>query len=88
MRIDLVLKRLCLLKSRSAAKALCEKHAILIQSKPAKPASTVKAGDRITIHYPSRTLSLSVLDLPDKQLSKSAAPTYYQVIREEEFRAE
>jgi ribosome-associated heat shock protein Hsp15 len=88
MRIDVLLKQLCLLKSRSAAKALCEKRAILINDKPVKPSSTVKAGDRITIHYSHRTLTLNVTDLPDKQLSRSAAPTYYKVIRELDSRDE
>ncbi len=79
MRIDLALKYLCILKSRSSAKHLCSDGAILVNDLPVKPSANVRTGDKITIRFPARTLSIHLLDVPHKQLSKSVAPTYYQV---------
>ena len=44
MRVDLILKYLCLVKSRSIAKTLCEKHLVLINGEPARPSARVGAG--------------------------------------------
>ena len=80
MRIDLVLKYLCLARSRSGVKTLCERDGVTVNTKQAKASSTIHAGDRISIEYPSRTLTIELLDVPRKQLSKTLAPNYYQVI--------
>ncbi|UCG52622.1 MAG: RNA-binding S4 domain-containing protein [Candidatus Latescibacterota bacterium] len=80
MRIDLALKYLCILKSRSSAKHLCSDNAILVNDLPVKPSTSVRTGDKITIHFPNRILSIRLLEVPDKQLSKSTSPTYYQQI--------
>lgn len=80
MRIDLALKHLCLVKSRSGVKHLCDAGAVRVHDLPVKPAAAVRAGDKITICFPHRTVTLELLDVPEKQLSKSAAPTYYQII--------
>jgi ribosomal 50S subunit-recycling heat shock protein len=80
MRIDLALKYLCILKSRSSAKHLCIDNAILVNDLPVKPSAGVRTGDKITIHFPNHILSIQLLDVPDKQLSKSVSPTYYQQI--------
>ncbi len=78
MRIDLTLRYLCLVKSRSIAKSLCDENAILINGKPAKSSSTVRPGDRVTIDFRGRVITFKLLDVPEKQLSKSASPTCYE----------
>jgi ribosomal 50S subunit-recycling heat shock protein len=80
MRIDLALKYLCILKSRSSAKHLCNDNAILVNDLPVKPSAGVRTGDKITIRFPGRTLVILLLTIPDKPLSKSLASTYYQTI--------
>ena len=80
MRVDLVLKYLCLVRSRSSAKLLCSDDAILVNDRPVKPSTTVRIGDTITIHFSTRTLGLELLDVPGKQLSRSVAPSYYRKI--------
>ncbi|MFQ5512532.1 MAG: S4 domain-containing protein [Candidatus Krumholzibacteriia bacterium] len=82
MRIDLALKYLCLMKSRSGVKMLCERNAVTVNAKPAKASSTVHAGDRVSIAYPSHTLTVELLDVPRKQLSKPLAPAYYEIIED------
>jgi ribosomal 50S subunit-recycling heat shock protein len=80
MRIDLTLKYLCLVKSRSIAKTLCERRSILVDGKYVRPAAAVKVSARITIHFASSTKTIELLIVPEKQLSKSAAVDYYQLI--------
>jgi ribosomal 50S subunit-recycling heat shock protein len=78
MRIDLALKYLCLVKSRSIAKALCDNDLVLVDGEPVRPACRVDAGRRITVHFRRSTLTIELLDVPRKQLSKSAAVAYYR----------
>jgi ribosome-associated heat shock protein Hsp15 len=80
MRIDLALKYLCLAKSRSAVKTLCDKNELWLNDRPAKPSSTLHAGDEVKITLPSGIITVSLLHIPEKQLSKAIAPTYYRVI--------
>lgn len=80
MRIDLALKYLCLAKSRSGVKNLCEQNCITLNTRPAKASSAIQVGDRVSIGYPSHTLTIELLDVPRNQLSKTSAPTYYEII--------
>jgi ribosomal 50S subunit-recycling heat shock protein len=80
MRIDLALKHLCLAKSRSIVKGWCERQLVTLNGTPARASSTVRPNDTIAIRYPSRTLTIKLLDVPSRQLSKSAAPEYYTEI--------
>lgn len=77
MRVDLTLKYLCLVKSRSIAKSLCERRLVLVDGEPARPAARVGVGSRITVHLRRRTHTIELLDIPRKQLSKTAAVDYY-----------
>lgn len=80
MRIDLVLKYLCLAKSRSLAKTLCERDAVLLNGEPARSSAAVRPGDRVTIRFPRRDVSVVVEQVPEKQLSKANAVTYYRAV--------
>lgn len=79
MRIDLGLKYLCLAKSRSIVKSLCDKQALRINGKPAKPSSSLHAGDRVVLALRSKTLFVRIIDVPPKQLSKATARSYYDI---------
>lgn len=80
MRIDLVLKYLCIAKSRSFVKHMCERGAIEIGGKPVKSSATVSDGDRVTLHYPAKTVTIEIVSVPRKQLSKTQAPEHYREI--------
>ena len=80
MRTDLTLKYLCLAKSRSAVKTMCDKNAVTVNDRPAKPSSTLHVDDKVRITTPSWTLTILLLSIPEKQLSKTAAPAYYRVL--------
>lgn len=64
MRIDLFLKTGRLVKRRTAAQELCDSGSVLVNGQPAKPARTVRPGDRVTLRYPSRTVEIEVTSLP------------------------
>jgi len=80
MRIDLALKYLCLAKSRSAVKSLCDKQAVWVNERPVKPSASLHVGDTVRIVTAGGTLTISLLTIPEKPLSKATAPTYYRVI--------
>jgi ribosomal 50S subunit-recycling heat shock protein len=80
MRIDLLLKYLCLTKSRSSAKNLCDKGSVLVNGKAVRPSAMAKVGDRITVNKRGGTLEIRILQLPDRQVSRAAAPECYERI--------
>ena len=83
LRVDVLLHRLCLTRSRSEAKAACEAGAVLLDGRKARPSDTAMAGRHIEIRYPSRTLEVELLAAPGKNVSKQAARELYRVIRDE-----
>jgi ribosomal 50S subunit-recycling heat shock protein len=78
MRIDLVLKYLCLVKSRSIAKSLCDQGRVLVDGEAVKSSSRVQEGDRVTIQFDRDSVTVSIETVPEKQLSKARALTYYR----------
>jgi len=86
LRVDVLLHRLCLTKSRSEAKAACDSGAVSVDGKKAKASDTVPVGRRVEIRYPSRTLEMELLETPGKSTSKQKARELYRVIREERVR--
>lgn len=86
LRVDVLLHRLCLTKSRSEAKAACDSGAVSVDGKKAKASDVVPVGRRVEIRYPSRTLEMELLETPGKSTSKQKAKELYRVIREERVR--
>ncbi len=81
-RIDVFLKHVCLLKSRSLAKTACERGYVRVQGKPAKPSTPVRPGDVIELDFPLFYRKIRVLGVPERQVSKKQAPQYYEVVEE------
>lgn len=86
LRVDVLLHRLCLTRSRSEAKAACEAGAVLLDGKRARPSDTVAAGRKIEVKYPSRLLEVELLELPGKSVSKKAARDLYRILKDEKLR--
>jgi ribosomal 50S subunit-recycling heat shock protein len=80
VRLDLALKHLCLVKSRSAAKSLCDAGRVLVDGAPARAASTLREGHRLLIQFPRRTIRLEVRVVPERQLSKARSRQCYTVL--------
>lgn len=83
MRLDLALKRLLLVKSRSEGKEACDVGAVHVNGKPAKAAQEVRVGDRIRIDYANRTLEVELLADIGKNVSRADSKTLYRVLRDE-----
>jgi ribosomal 50S subunit-recycling heat shock protein len=83
MRLDLFLKssRLCL--RRTLAQKLCEAGQVVVNGKVAKPATTVKAGDELSLRRGERITKVRVSALPSaRQTSRSDATSLYEIIDE------
>jgi ribosomal 50S subunit-recycling heat shock protein len=83
VRVDIALKRLLLVKSRSEAKEACDVGAVQVNGKPAKAAQEVHVGDRIRIDYAHRTLEIELVGDIGKSVSRADAKTLYRVLRDE-----
>jgi ribosome-associated heat shock protein Hsp15 len=80
MRIDLLLNKLCLVKTRSIAKNACDKNLILINDHKAKASQLVKAGDKISIAIGQYKTSIEITAIPEGNVAKKDAGKYYRII--------
>ena len=83
MRVDLALKRLLLVKSRTEGKEACDVGAVFVNGKPAKASAEVRVGDRLRVDYAHRTLEVELLGEIGKNVSRAQAKTLYRVLRDE-----
>lgn len=85
MRIDMLLNKLCLVKSRNIAKNLCDKGLVILNGSTAKGSNTVNAGDKIDYSvYGYRTV-IELLSVPQGNVSKKNSGEYYRLISREKF---
>lgn len=78
MRIDLWLWAVRLTKSRSVAADLCRSGKVRINGVPAKPATTVTVGDRVTWREPLRDRVVEVVELIPKRVGAPLAVKAYK----------
>lgn len=83
LRVDVLLHRLCITRSRNETKTACDSGAVEVDGSPARASRDVTSGSTVTVHFPRRTLTFEVLALPGKSTSKKAARELYHVIRDE-----
>ena len=82
MRIDLLLKALCLTKTRSQAHKGCEAGCISINGRSAKPSAEVRAGDVVEIRYPRRVMAVEIVEVPAGQAARKDCGRFYRLLRE------
>jgi len=83
MRLDLFLKKTCIVPQRSLAKTACDAGRVQVNGRAAKAASEVSAGDVLRLQFGGRDLEVRVLDLPQGNVAKRDAGRYVEVLREE-----
>lgn len=76
-RIDRWLWAVRMYKPRSAASDACKAGHVAINDKPAKPATTVKAGDVVTARVGDRVRTLEVRAILHKRVAASVAREAY-----------
>jgi len=82
MRLDKYLKVSRLIKRRTVANDLSTGGGVQINGKVAKPAHEVKVGDTLTLDLGRKTLTVTVLVVPQKAVPAQLADTLYQVVSE------
>ena len=81
MRLDLFLKSSRLSLRRTLAQKLCEAGLVMVNGKVAKPATTVKPGDELSLRRRDLITKVRVLALPSaRQTSRSDATALYEII--------
>lgn len=81
--MDLALKRLLLVKSRSEAKEACDVGAVFVNGRSVKASAEVNAGDLVRIDFAQRTLEVEVLGEIGRNVSRQQARELVRVVRDE-----
>ena len=86
MRLDLFLKVSRIALRRSLAQKLCDAGSVSVNGRPAKSSHDVKVGDELSITSRTKRLTIRVTNVPEsRSVSKAAAATLYEVIKEEKM---
>ena len=80
MRIDLLLNKLCLTKTRSIAKNACDKNLAWLNGKHAKASNEVKAGDHIRLDLYGFTHEFEITEIPAGNVAKKDVTVYYKLL--------
>lgn len=65
MRLDKYLKVSRLIKRRTVANEACDAGRVMINDRPAKASADVKVGDKITISFGNKDVSVEVLSVQE-----------------------
>ena len=79
MRLDKFLKVSRLIKRRTVANSACDVGRVLVNEKPAKPGHKLKVGDKITVEFGNRSVSVRVMKLAET-VKKEEADSMYEVL--------
>jgi len=82
MRVDKFLKVSRLIKRRTVAKDVSDQGRVLVNGREAKPSSSVKEGDEITIQFGQKLVTVRV-ERTAETTKKDEAAQLYTVIKEE-----
>lgn len=79
MRLDKYLKVTRLIKRRTVANEACDAGRVTINGRPAKASADVKVGDKITIAFGNKDVSVEVLDVQET-IHKEDVSSLYRYI--------
>ncbi len=79
MRLDKYLKVSRLIKRRTVANEACDNGLVTVNDKPQRASYDVKVGDRISLHFGQRTLTVEVVSI-NEFAGKADAPAMYREI--------
>ncbi len=65
MRLDKFLKVSRIIKRRTVANEACDAGRVLVNDKPAKASTNVKAGDVLTIQFGNKEVKAEILDVQE-----------------------
>ncbi|NEZ44737.1 RNA-binding S4 domain-containing protein [Paenibacillus alvei] len=76
MRLDKFLKVSRLIKRRTVAKDVSEQGRVELNGREAKPSTTVKVGDEITVQFGQKLVTVRVERLQETTMKEEAAGMY------------
>lgn len=79
MRLDKYLKVSRLIKRRTVANEACDNARVTVNGRPAKASYDVKVGDKLTIQFGQRTLSVEVLQVAEAVRKDDAVAMYREI---------
>lgn len=87
MRLDKFLQVSRLVRRRTVAQAFIQGGRVLLGGRAVKPAAEVHVGDELVLRYGTRTLTVRVLEVPERPRSGKDASDLYEIVREERVSA-
>ncbi|MCD6379610.1 hypothetical protein J7M07_04110 [bacterium] len=88
MRLDLLLKCLCLAKTRSEAAKGINNGKVRVGGKTVKPSKEIKNKDILQIRYPEKEIVIEIIEVPDKQVPRNKREQFYRIIKERDLNRE
>ena len=79
MRIDLLLNKLCLVKTRSNAKKACDNNLVELNGAKVKASQKVHSGDDLSFTLFGVRTSLKIIEIPAGNVSKKNATQFYEI---------
>ena len=79
MRLDKYLKVSRLIKRRTVANEACDNGLVTVNDKPAPASYEVKEGDKISLRFGARTITVEVVSVQETVRQSEAAAMYRQV---------
>ena len=79
MRLDEYLKTARLIKRRTVANEACDNGLVSVNGKPARASYEVKVGDRLSLRFGARTVTVEVLSVAENVRQADAAGLYREV---------
>ena len=76
MRLDKYLKVSRLIKRRTVANEACDNGLVTVNDKPARASYEVKEGDRISLRFGARIITVEVLSVQETVRQSEAAALY------------
>ena len=80
MRVDKLLNKLCLIKTRSIVKNACDKKLVKINGKIAKASTTIVDNDIIEYELYGYYNKIKITEVPKGNVSKVKAPEFYEIL--------
>ena len=84
MRLDKYLKVSRLIKRRTVANEACDNERVSVNRRVQRASYDVKVGDRITLRFGARVLSVEVLSVQENAGKAEAAAMYREIPAEEQ----
>ena len=79
MRLDKYLRVSRLIKRRTVANEACDNGLVTVNDKPARASYEVKEGDKISLRFGARTITVEVVSVQETVRQSEAAAMYRQV---------